>query len=429
MHRTLKLGGAIATLSLILAACSGPAAPTAAPTGAPTSAPTAGPTTGPTAAPTDVASTGPGTLSGDLEMWQTYGSGAPGVTRGEPAALNAALDVVRAENPDLNLTVTEVGFGDLFSTYQLQAADGVPDLFIAPNDSLGDLARAGLAMDLTDQFTAEELARFSDLAKNGSMLDGKMYQVPESLKAVAVYFDSEKIATFPATTDELLTAVQNGDIKLGLFQGIYHMFGFWGSFGGELMDDSGKCIAAETGVPDAFQYYADLKAAGATWYPDYANMAAAFNSGEVDAIVDGPWAGGGYQETHADNLGVAPLPAGAAGPALPLTGVDGWTINPNSDNTELAIAFAKRMTQPDILKIFADLAVHIPADTSVTTEDPLAQQFAAAVESGLPRPQVPQLGGFWGNFGDALNHVIDEGADATQAVTDACAAMDEANGL
>jgi len=425
MSRTLKLGGAIAALTLTLAACAGPAAtPTPAPTAAPTPAPTAAPTPAPTAAPS--------TLSGDLTMWQTYGSGAPGVTRGEPAALNAALDVVRAENPDLNLTVTEVGFGDLFTTYQLQAADGVPDLFIAPNDAIGDDYRAGLSQDLTDYFTAEELARFSELALSGSMIDGKLVQVPESLKAVAVYYDTSKIATFPATTDELLAAVTAGDFKLGLFQGIYHMFGFWGSFGGELMDDTGKCIADTSGVTDAYTYYAALKDAGAIWYggtDGYANMAAAFNSGEVDAIVDGPWAGGGYQETHATNLGVAPLPAGAGGPALPLTGVDGYTINPNSANIDLAVAFAKRMTQPDILKIFADLAVHIPADTSVVSTDPLAGQFAAAVLSGLPRPQVPQLGAFWGNFGDALNHVIDEGTAPADAVTAACAAMNTANGL
>jgi len=415
MSRTLKLGSAIATLSLILAACSGPAA-------TPTAAPTAAPTVAPTDAPM-------GTLSGDLVMWQTYGSGAPGVTRGEPAALTAALAVVEAENPDLNLTVTEVGFGELFNTYQLQAADGAPDLFIAPNDSAGDLWRANLSLDLTDHFSADELGRFSDLAIDGSTVDGALVQVPESLKAVAVYYDSAKIAAFPATTDELLTAVQNGEINLGLFQGIYHMFGWWGSFGGELMDDSGTCIAVDTGVASAYEYFVALKDAGATWYPDYANMAAAFNTGEVDAIIDGPWAGGGYQETHTDNLGVAPIPAGPGGPALPLTGVDGWTINPNSDNVDLAVAFAKRMTQPDILKIFADLAVHIPADTSVTTEDPLAEQFAAAVESGLPRPQVPQLGGFWGNFGDALNAVIDAGTEPAAAVATACSAMDEANGL
>jgi arabinogalactan oligomer/maltooligosaccharide transport system substrate-binding protein len=372
-------------------------------------------------------------LVGDLTIWQTYGSGAPGTTRGERAALNAALAVVLAENPGLTLGgglgPTEVAFDQLFNTYQLQAADGTPDLFVAPNDSAGDLWRAGLSQDLTSYFTAEELGRFSQLAIDGSTIDGHLIQVPESLKAVAVYYDSAKIAAFPATTAELLTAVQNGEIKLGLFQGIYHMFGWWGSFGGELMDDSGNCIAVDTGVTDAYEYYVALKDAGAIWYPDYANMAAAFNTGEIDAIVDGPWAGGGYQETHPDNLGVAPIPAGDGGPALPLTGVDGWTINPNSDNVDLAVAFAKRMTQPDILKIFADLAVHIPADTSVTTTDPLAEQFAAAVESGLPRPQVPQLGGFWGNFGDALNAVIDAGIEPATAVATACAAMDEANSL
>lgn len=425
MSRTLKLGGALVALTLALVACGGPAAtPTRAPTAVPTVAPTVAPTAPPTAAPS--------TLSGDLTMWQTYGSGAPGVTRGEPAALKAALDVVRAENPDLNLTVTEVGFSELFTTYQLQAADGLPDLFIAPNDSAGDFERAGLALDLTSHFTAAELSRFSQLAIDGSTVDGKLIQVPESLKAVAVYYDTTKITSFPATTDALLTAVQNGDFKLGLFQGIYHMFGFWGSFGGELMDDTGKCIADTSGVTDAYTYYAALKDAGAIWYggaDGYANMAAAFNSGEVDAIVDGPWAGGGYQETHATNLGVAPLPAGAAGLALPLTGVDGYTINPNSANVELAVAFAKRMTQPDILKIFADLAVHIPADTSVVSTDPLAGQFAAAVLSGLPRPQVRQLGAFWINFGDALNHVIDEGLAPADAVTAACAAMNTANEL
>ncbi len=434
---TLKMGGALGAIVLMLAACAGPAAsPTPAPSSAatPAATPAASSAATPAATPaaTTPASNQPGTLSGDLTLWQTYGSGAPGVTRGEPAALNQALDLVKAENPDLTLTVTEVGFGDLFTTYQLQAADGVPDLFIAPNDSAGDLSRAGLALDLSSYFTADELGRFSQLALDGSTVDGKLVQVPESLKAVAVYYDTAKIASFPTTTDDLLAKVQDGSIKLGLFQGIYHMFGFWGAFGGQLMDDSGKCVADTTGVADAFTYYKSLKDAGAIWYggtDGYANMAAAFNSGEVDAIIDGPWAGGGYQETHTDNLGVAPIPAGPAGPALPLTGVDGWTVNPNSANVDLAVAFAKRMTQPDVLKVFADLAVHIPADTSVTTSDPLAGQFAAAVQSGLPRPQVPQLGAFWGNFGDALNHVIDEGADPTQAVTDACAAMNTANGL
>ena len=60
--------------------------------------------------------------------------------------------------------------------------------------------------------------------------NGRLMQVPESLKAVAMYYNKDKVATPPATTDELLAAVQGG-LKLGLLQGIYHNFGFAGAFG------------------------------------------------------------------------------------------------------------------------------------------------------------------------------------------------------
>jgi arabinogalactan oligomer/maltooligosaccharide transport system substrate-binding protein len=393
-------------LVLLVAACSAPATPT------PTPAPSA-PTNG---------------LAGDLTIWQTYGSGAPGVTKGEPAAFSAAMDAVRAENPGLNLTVTEVGLGDLFFTYQLQAADGRPDLFIASNDITGDLERAGLLLDLGGRVDPAALSRFSELAVSGSTVGGKLIQMPESVRAVAVFYDTAKIGTFPATTDELLAAIQNGDFKIGVDQDIYHAFGFWGSFGGELMDDSGRCIADTTGVSDAFAYYRALKDAGALWFAP-GEAAAAFNSGAIDAVIEAPRAGDAYRESHPTNLGVAPLPAGPDGPARPLTRVDGWAINPNSRNIDLAVAFARRVVEPDILRLFTDVAEHAPADPSVVSTDPVVAQYAAAVQAGLPRPQVPQLGAFWGPFGNALDLVLDEGADPAAAVAEACADMNRSNGL
>ncbi|CAN5267318.1 extracellular solute-binding protein [soil metagenome] len=461
MNQALKLGGVIIALVLVIVACGGPAAsPGTSPAGSPagtapamtqapteTDAPSAtgtpaespdespaespdgspaeSPDGSPAESPAATAGGSPGAaLEGSLTMWQTYGSGAGT----EGAALIEALDIVRAENPGLTVDVVEVGFGDLFNTYQLQASGGDPDLFVAPNDSLGDLARAGLAQDLTSYFTEEELGRFSDLAIEGSSLDGVMYQVPESLKAVALYYNADTVTTPPTTTDELVAAAQAGT-RVGLFggqDGLYHNFGWWGAFGGELMGAEGNCTADETGVADAFQFMLDLQAAGATFYTAFADLAAAFNAGELDVIVDGPWAAGGYAE-NVENLGVAAMPAGPGGPALPLTGVDGWTINPNSDSVDLAVAFAKRMTQPDIMQIFADTAYHIPADPSVSSSNPISDQFATAVESGLPRPQIPQLGGFWGNFGNAQAQILEAGADPTTAVQEACDAMDAAN--
>ena len=222
----------------------------------------------------------------------------------------------------------------------------------------------------------------------------------------------------------------DGSIKLGVNQGAYHNFGYWGAFGGELMDDTGKCVADTTGTVDAHKFFADLKAAGAEWsgFNNYAKVADAFKQGQINALVDGPWAGGGYLETLGRELGVAALPAGPDAPSQPITGTDGWFVNPNSENQELAAQVAL-LISTEYEQQFVDKAGHIPALKSATISDPITVGFAEAVANGFPRPQVKELDNFWTNFDNALNAVIDRGTDPQQAVADACAAMNKANKL
>jgi len=280
-----------------------------------------------------------------------------------------------------------------------------------------------------------DTSKFSQLAIDGSSYtttggEAGIWQVPESLKAVAMYYNKDTVATPPATTDDLMTLVKGG-AKLGLLGGtnIYHNFGWWGAFGGKLMDDQGKCIADQGGVADSMKYLQDLQTAGATFYPSYDNMAADFKAGKLDMIVDGPWAAGGYVQS-VKNLGVVAMPAGPAGPSLPLTGVDGYNINPYGQNADLATQLATRLVQGDIQKLYADVAYHIPAAVDVPPSDnDISAQFAKAVQNGYLRPQTPLLNNFWGNFGNALQLVLESGADPTQAVADACSAMNTANGI
>jgi arabinogalactan oligomer/maltooligosaccharide transport system substrate-binding protein len=241
-----------------------------------------------------------------------------------------------------------------------------------------------------------------------------------------MYYDKSKVATPPATTDEMLAAQKAGDIQAGFSQGAYHNFGFWGAFGGKLMDDGGKCVADSTGVGDAHKFFAEMKAAGAKYYPDYAKFADAFGAGELNVIVDGPWASGGYKEKLGDNLAVTALPAGPKGPSQPLTGTDGWFINPNSENKELAAKVAL-LISTQYEQEFVDKAGHVPALQSATVTDPITSGFADAVENGFPRPQVKELDNFWGNFDNALNETLDKKTDGQKAVADACAAMNKAN--
>ena len=435
MKKTFRFAPLLAGLAVVAAACAPGASPS--PTGgAATPPPASEPATSPAASESPAGSpdTSPAAsgspaaaLEGELTIWHSYSSGAGT----ELDALNTILDDVRSENPGLTVEVLEVPFNDLFNKYNADAATGAgPDLFIAPNDSLGFQAREGVILEL-DQYLEGQLDDISEVAVSGSKVDDKLYMVPESLKAVAMFYNADEVSEAPATTDELLEGVEGGEIKAGFFggnNGLYHNFGWWAAFGGELMDESGRCTADAAGVADAYQYLADLQEAGATFYPNYDDMANAFKAGDINLIIDGPWATGGYREA-VENLAVAPMPEGPAGPAQPLTGVDGWYINPATADPQLAVDFALRTTNEEAQTVFTEVAGHIPANTNVEVSDPITQGFAEAVETGFPRPQVAALDNFWGNFGTAQQQILETGADPAVAIAAACVAMNEANGI
>jgi arabinogalactan oligomer/maltooligosaccharide transport system substrate-binding protein len=423
MKKTFRFASLFAGLALVAVAC-GPGA-TQSPSGAASQPPTATQEPGGSGEPS--APTGEA-LTGDITLWHSYGSGG-----GETGALETVLEQVRSENPDLNLEVVEQPFDQIFNKWRTDvAAGGGPDMFIAPNDSLGQDAREGSLLDL-DPYLVDNpaLEGYHEVAIEGSKVDGVFHMVPESLKAVALWYDSSQIATPPATHEELLAGVEDGTIKLGINQGVYHQFGWTGAFGGELMGANGECTADDGGFAEAFAYLKQLKDAGAVFNTDGNALKTQFQTKEINAIIDGPWQTADFRTALGDDLAVAPIPDGPAGPANPFTGTDGWYINPNLDEAQaqLAVDVALRLTNADAMQVFVDDAGHVPANPAVQITDPITQGFADAAEAGLPRPQNAEFNNWWAPFGDALNKVIDAGADPTQAIADACALMDEASGL
>jgi len=420
MNNKIRAAGILGALTIALAACGGGATPSPSASSPAASGPAG---SQPAGSPTGSEAAG-ANLSGELTFWHSYGSGG-----GETGALNKVLDKVRAANPDLTINVAEQPFDQIFNKWNTDvAAGGGPDLFIAPNDNLFTQSDAGVLADL-DAALAGKLEGVQQVAIDGSKVDGKFYMVPESLKAVALWYDKSQIATPPATSDELLAGVKDGSIKLGINQGVYHQFGWTGAFGGTLMDDSGKCVADQAGFSDAFAYLKSLKDAGATFNTDGGALDTDFKTGKINAIIDGPWTTADFRTALGDKLAVTKIPAGPGGNANPFTGTDGWYVNPNSPNQDLAVAFALEMVKAENEQVFVDDAGHIPADPAATISDPITQGFADAAADGLPRPQNAQFNNWWGPFGDALNKVIDTGADPTQSVADACAAMNEASGI
>ncbi len=425
MIRKHRLAALFATVAIVAAACGGGA----------TNAPSTAPSQNATNPPESVAPTEAPTLSGEVTLWHSYGSGG-----GETGALNKVLDAVRAANPGLTINVVEQPFDQIFNKWRTEvAAGGGPDMFIAPNDSLGQDAREGSLMNLDEWLVGNPaLDGYHQVSIDGSKVDVEgttsFYMVPESLKAVALWYDKTQIATPPTTSAELLAGVKDGSIKLGINQGVYHQFGWTGAFGGKLLNDDGSCAAADGGFSDAFAYLKELKDAGATFKTDGGALDTDFKTGAINAIIDGPWVTADFRaayQTLGHELGVTPIPAGPAGPANPFTGTDGWYINPNldTDQAALAVNVALAMTAPAMEQMFVDDAGHVPANPAVSITDPITQGFADAAANGLPRPQGTTFNNWWGPFGDALNKVIDTGADPVQAIADACALMDQASGL
>jgi len=418
MKRHLRFAALLTGVVIVAAACTGSTASTA-PSEAPAS-------TAPSEAPASEApeSQAPATLSGALTLWHSYGSSGGNA---EFKAFSRIVEGIQAANPDLDLTILEVPFSDLYTKFETEsAAGGGPDMFIGPNDSLGGESRGAFLVDLTGKIDPV-LAETNEVSKAGSQVDGKTYMVPESLKAVAMYYDADAVPEGPATMDDLMAWVQGGG-KLGVLSGAYFGWGFYSAFGGAIFNEDGSCAAtATTGVADALKFVSDLKAAGALVDSDYGKVNDAFLNKEIDVMFNGNWTLGDYRAAR-PALAVGPMPEGPGGVAKTMTGVDGWYINAASQNQDLAIAVASLLVSKDAQTVEVDVAGHVPANTGISIIDPLVASFSDAINAGDARPQREEMNNYWGNFDKAWADVLTAGADPTAAVAEACAAMDTANG-
>jgi arabinogalactan oligomer/maltooligosaccharide transport system substrate-binding protein len=418
MNRSYRLTSLLAGLIFVVSAC-GPAATTTAPV---TQAPVG---TGPAAT---AAATAAPTLTGSLTIWEAYG--ASGTS--EKDAFDKIVGQVKTANPGLTVTTLDVPFADLFNKFETSASTGEPDMYIAPNDSLPGEARNNLLADVSDLTATLKAAPYNtgDVAINAATVDGKLFEIPESMKAVELFYRTDKLATAPATTADWLTNAA----KLGLVYGAngggtYYEWGWYSVFGGKILDDSGKCAATAGGVADALKFLVDFKAAGGHLYQNDGDAKADLISGKIGGFIDGPWQSGDLSKALGDKLAVAAGPTGPTGGTwAPMTAPDGFYINAASPNIDLAKQFALQFLMPANEQVFAD-AGHLPANTTLQPSDATAKSFAALMPSGYPRPTLAALNNYWGNFGTAIVAVVDKGTSATTEVATACAAMDKANGI
>jgi len=354
----------------------------------------------------------------EVTFWHAYGTGSA-----EELVLASILEQAAIDLPNIKINVLQVPFNDIFNKYRTDVAAGSgPDMFIAPNDSLGDDARAGLVADIT-ALAEGKLEGVNQLGIDGMSVEGVLYGIPESLKAVAFWYNKELLPTPPATTDELL-ALMEGGTQVAISYGCYHHFGFFGAFGGKVFDESWNVVSDQgTGVADAMDYLNKLYqiSKANSWSKNDSDGLAPFVEGKAVAITNGNWAMGDYKTALGDKLAVTALPAGPAGPSTPFLGVDGFYFNPNSMVQEAALEVALYLSNAKSQLVMMNEAGHVPVRTDVEITDPLIQGLVDAFNAGATiRPQVPQLGLYWSNF-CGTDEVFEKGVAAAEWVTTATA--------
>jgi maltose-binding protein MalE len=358
---------------------------------------------------------------GEVTLWH-------GWTGAEADALAEVIKAFQDANPGVTIETLAVPFDQLENRFAVAASTGGgPDLLIGPKDWIGELAQAGLiaALDgLADQIGLNNL---NPSAVDANKFGGKVWALPESTEAMALWYNKDKVKEAPKSAEDLLK--QAAEVGLAYNTGFYQSVGILLAEGGKVFDDQQRCALDQgDSVVDGLTFIKNAKGtANVIADADAGKLDAAFEYGKVGFIFNGPWATGEYVKAlGADKLGIVePITVGA-GKFAPFLGTKNVFLSANSKGSP-ALDFLKFMSQPETQAMLAEVG-HIPSNPNVEVDDPLIAAFLKQMASASYFPNEPEMGAVWAPGADMITKVIEDQLAPADAVKEACAAIDKANG-
>jgi maltose-binding protein MalE len=378
----------------------------------------------PTAAPTPVLP-----IEGRIVFWHSW-AGADG------DALAALLLALKEQHPNLQVDTLFVAYNDLPQSYaEAVQAGGGPDLVLTANWWLGDMVAAQVAQPLDTMIPAAALSDYWPAALDSLRWDGKLYGLPINFELISLFYNRSLVAPaqVPTTMAGLLALAQaNPQQGIGLYASLYHLYWGFPAYGAQLFNETGQVVLDQgNGAADYLTWLATVNQTNGSYVDeDYAMLLDRFKKGEFAFLVDGPWSLADLQGALGDNLAVAQLPAGPAGPAQPWLSADGLFINPSAsaDQQRLALAVAQAFTSAESGQILVERARRLSANRLVQVDDPLLQGFMQQAGSAHAFPMIPEMKDVWGYGGDLLLRVLAGDEEPTKVVAEATTLINEANG-
>ncbi|MEV0680834.1 extracellular solute-binding protein [Actinosynnema sp. NPDC050436] len=369
---------------------------------------------------------------GEVTFWDTSGPNE------SPVFARLAQDC--AAQGGFRVRTEVVAFDQALNNYKTAAQGGQgPDVFRAEVAWVPQLAKLGYLVDLTDTDLGRDTSDFLDTPLGSTRYDGRTYGVPQVTDSLALFYNKKLLADAgvepPRTWDEVkaASAKLGGEKAFFINNDAYYALPFIYGAGGDLVDAPAKKIvvnsAANAKALRTAKGLLDAKAATTALDPanSYNNMQAAFSSGEVAMVVNGPWSVADYLKGAAfsdkANLGIAPVPGETAGRGSAPVGGHDYVVRQGTKAKDAALKLVTCLNGVESqVRVAGELGL-LPTRKSAyenaeVRANPVVSAFRPVVATAHARPWIPEGGQLF----DPLKIAY---ADVLAGKEDAQAALDE----
>jgi maltose-binding protein MalE len=312
----------------------------------------------------------------------------------------------------------------------IPAGEG-PDIYIGVHDWLGALIESGLVapIDLGDkeaEFVGSALDAFT-------YTDGNLYGVPYATENLGFFYNTDLVPEPPTTWDEVLEmgrALQaEGKVQYAIAIGGdpgYNSYPMQSAFGGYVfgVDENGAWN------PDDLGLDSEGEIAAVTWMvaavdeglmpetTDYETAHSLFETGQIPFLMAGPWA--------LDRIRASGVPYAVApffpDDGAPLSGVQGFLVNPFSENVLLAQAFLTEFVATEgTMQLLYEVGNRPSAFKAVleTTDDADLKAMGQAGVNAVPMANIPEMGSVWSAWNNGISLALTGQQTPEESMADA----------
>ncbi len=345
-------------------------------------------------------------------LWHAYNDA-------EREALETTAARWNAEHRDQPLELVAVPYGAFADklTSAIPGGNG-PDLFIYPQDRIGDWADSGVIEPIEFWVDEARLERFTPESVESMAYKGSLWGLPVTVKSLAMFYRTDLVPEGPPkSTDELLALAPAMKARSG-YAVAYANVDLYGhapwlfGFGGKIMDEDGKLAIATPEAAAAMTFARDLVQTGAT--PPQAEgpyVATLFNEGKSATVVSGPWFIADIKEGVPWRVAELPVVSATGKYAAPFVGAEGLLMSARAHDKAAAFAVMDALTS-DVAAIerarIARQVVPNPRayEDKAVAADPALVAFRAQLQHTTLMPKNPAMRMVWTPYKTALGEVL-----------------------